>query len=133
MAKAMYAAEGVGLAATQVGINKRLAVIDAGNGLLKLANPEIVKAWCKKLGEEGCLSFPEIRVKIRRPQKVVVEALNQDSQKVKIEAEGLLARVLQHEIDHLNGVVIIDRIGLAQKLMVAVRLLKLKKKRTSNT
>jgi peptide deformylase len=127
MSRAMYAAEGVGLAATQVGVDKRLIVIDVGSGLLKLANPKIIKAWCKGLGEERCLSFPGIRVKIKRPQKVALEAINQDNQKVNITAEGLLARVIQHEMDHLKGIVIIDKIGLMQRLMLARKLWQLKR------
>ena len=126
MARTMYAAEGVGLAATQVGVNKQLIVVDVGNGLLKLANPKLIKAWCNRLGEEGCLSFPGIRLKIKRPEKVVLEALNQDGQKIKIEAEGLLARVLHHEVDHLMGIVIIDRVGIRQRLLVAGKLWRLK-------
>ena len=96
MAQTMYAAKGVGLAATQVGVKKQVMVIDVGSGLLKLANPKILKAQCKRLGEEGCLSFPEITVKITRPEKIVVEALDQNGAKVKIDAQGLLARAIQH-------------------------------------
>lgn len=122
MAQTMYSAEGVGLAATQVGIDKQLLVVDVGTGLLKLANPRIIKAQCKKMGEEGCLSFPGISVKIKRPSKILVQALNQAGDRVKIEAEGRLARALQHEIDHLMGVVIIDRIGIRQRLMIIKKL-----------
>jgi len=128
MAKTMYSAKGVGLAANQVGIDKQLIVVDVGNGLFKLVNPKVVKAQCKKMGEEGCLSFPGITVKIKRPEEIVVEALNQDGIKVKIEVEGLLARAIQHEIDHLMGVVIIDRIGVLQKTLLAKKLKELKKK-----
>ena len=127
MAQTMYAAKGVGLAATQVGVKKQVMVIDVGSGLLKLANPKILKAQCKRLGEEGCLSFPEITVKITRPEKIVVEALDQNGAKVKIDAQGLLARVIQHEVDHLSGVVIIDRIGIRQRLLIAKKLWQLKK------
>jgi len=127
MAKTMYSAKGVGLAATQVGIDKQLIVVDVGNGLLKLANAKVIKAQCAKTAEEGCLSFPEITVKIKRPEKITVEALNHDGVKVKIDAEGLLARAIQHEIDHLAGVVIVDRIGVLQKAIIAKKLNKLKK------
>lgn len=127
MAETMYSANGVGLAATQVGVCKQLVVVDAGNGLLKLANPKIVRAECKRIGEEGCLSFPQIVVKIKRPQRIVLEAVNQDGINIRIEAEGLLARVLQHEIDHLMGVVIIDRIGLRQRVLIARELRQIKK------
>jgi len=128
MAKTMYVAGGVGLAANQVGVSKQIMVLDVGRGLLKLANPKILKASCKKSGEEGCLSFPEISVKIKRPEKVVIEAMNHEGAKVKIEADGLFARALQHEMDHLAGVVIIDKIGIRQKLLIAGKLRKLKKK-----
>jgi len=128
MAKTMYVAGGVGLAANQVGVSKQIMVLDVGRGLLKLANPKILKASCKKSGEEGCLSFPEISVKIERPEKVVIEAMNHEGAMVKIEADGLFARALQHEMDHLAGVVIIDKIGIRQKLLIAGKLRKLKKK-----
>ena len=128
MAKTMYVAGGVGLAANQVGVSKQIMVLDVGRGLLKLANPKILKASCKKSGEEGCLSFPEISVKIERPEKVVIEAMNHEGAKVKIEADGLFARALQHEMDHLAGVVIIDKIGIRQKFLIAGKLRKLKKK-----
>jgi len=128
MAKTMYVAGGVGLAANQVGVAKQIMVLDVGRGLLKLANPKILKASCKKSGEEGCLSFPEISVKIERPEKVVIEAMNHEGAKVKIEADGLFARALQHEMDHLAGVVIIDKIGIRQKFLIAGKLRKLKKK-----
>jgi len=127
MAQTMYSAKGVGLAATQVGVSKQMLVVDVGEGLLKLANPKIVNASCRKIGEEGCLSFPDISVKISRPEKIVVEALNHEGRAVKIEAEGLSARALQHEMDHLAGIVIIDRIGLRQKLFIAKKLTTLKK------
>lgn len=126
MVQTMYSAKGAGLAATQVGIDKQLMVIDAGTGLLKLANPKIIKATCIKTGEERCLSFPGITVKVKRPQKITIEALNQAGIKVEIRAEDLLARVLQHEIDHLMGVVMIDRLGPVQRMLVSKKLKKLK-------
>lgn len=127
MAQTMYNAGGAGLAATQVGINKQIMVVDVGKGLFKLANPKIIKVLCKKSGEEGCLSFPEVTVKIRRPEKITVEALNQDNQKIRIEAEGLLARAIQHEMDHLAGILIVDRIGIKQRLLLGPKLKQLKK------
>ena len=126
MARVMYAAKGAGLASTQVGIEEQLLVIDVGSGLLKLANPVLVKTEGIEYGEEGCLSIPEVSVRIKRSRKVTVEALNQDGIKVKIEADGLLARVLQHEIDHLKGILIIDRAGLRQMFLAAWKLRKMK-------
>ncbi len=127
MAQTMYASKGVGLAATQVGFDKQLIVVDTGSGLLKLANPKVIKAQCSRMGEEGCLSFPDITVKIKRPEKISVEALNHDGIKVQIEAENLLARAIQHEMDHLKGIVIIDKIGMLKKAALAGKLNQLKK------
>jgi len=127
MAQAMYDAGGVGLAGPQVNIDKQLLVIDVGSGLFKLANPKILKAVCVKSGEEGCLSFPEVTVKIKRSEKIVVEALNHEGAKIRIEAEGLFARALQHEIDHLKGKLIIDRLNLVDKIKIRKKLREMKK------
>jgi peptide deformylase len=116
MAQMMYDAEGVGLAAPQIGISRRMVVIDAGSGLYKLANPRILRGGGSVTQEEGCLSVPGVGIKVRRQARVVVEALDEDNKTVVIEAEGLLARVFQHEIDHLNGTLIIDHASLIEKL-----------------
>lgn len=110
MKETMYAAEGVGLAAPQVGISKRVAVIDAGDeqGLIELINPEIISKSGEQLGPEGCLSFPGLMGDVRRAMICKVRALNRDGETFEIEGEGLLARALQHEIDHLNGVLFTD-------------------------
>lgn len=110
MKETMYAAEGVGLAAPQVGISKRVAVIDAGDeqGLIELINPEIISKSGEQLGPEGCLSFPGLMGDVRRAMICKVRALNRDGESFEIEGEGLLARALQHEIDHLNGVLFTD-------------------------
>ena len=102
--------EGAGLAAVQVGILKRVIVIDLydGSPILKLANPVIIKTKGNQNVDEGCLSFPNKFVKVDRPNEVTVEALNEEGKKVKIKGEGLLAQALLHEIDHLNGVVLTD-------------------------
>ena len=122
MAKTMYLEGGVGLAACQVGINKQLAVIDIGDGLIKLINPTIVKKeGCETL-EEGCLSVPETAVKVKRAKKVTVECLNDKGEVITIEAKGLLARVLQHEIDHLLGKLIVDYLSPIKKLFFPTRL-----------
>ncbi|MBS4032150.1 MAG: peptide deformylase [Clostridiales bacterium] len=112
MVETMYAAEGVGLAAPQVGINKRIIVIDVQdeNGLLKLINPEIVSGEGKECSVEGCLSFPGIAGEVERDESVTVRALTPEGKTVEICASGLLARALQHEIDHLDGILFVDRV-----------------------
>lgn len=111
MLETMHKYNGVGLAAPQVGLLKRVIVIDLydGNDPLKLVNPVLVKTKGKQECEEGCLSFPNQYAKMIRPEEVVVEALNEKGQKVKIKAKGLLAQALCHEIDHLDGILFIDK------------------------
>jgi peptide deformylase len=110
MAHAMYDAPGVGLAATQVGVLKRVLVYDLDDGLVALCNPAIVSRSDEvELDDEGCLSLPGITVPVERACSVVCEGVDPDGNMVRIEGEGLLARVLQHETDHLDGVLIIDR------------------------
>lgn len=109
MAETMYAASGVGLAAPQVGIAKRIIVIDAGDGLIELVNPELIRAEGQQVGVEGCLSIPGLVGEVDRFAKVTVTALDRDGRRRWIEGEGLLAVVLQHEIDHLNGVLFTDK------------------------
>lgn len=110
MADTMYDAPGAGLAATQVGVLRRVVTCDVGEGLRVLVNPEVVWAneECDE-DEEGCLSFFEIRVLVSRPTQVKIKATNLDGENVEILAKDLEARVLQHEIDHLDGIVILDR------------------------
>ena len=109
MAETMYAADGVGLAAPQVGVSKKVIVVDIGEGLLSLINPEIIDSSGLVCEEEGCLSIPKQNKMVTRDEQIVVEALDKDGNQLKLEAEGLLARVLQHEIDHLNGILFIDK------------------------
>jgi len=113
MAHVMYDAPGIGLAATQVGVLKRVVVYDLdedGKGLIALCNPTIVEASDEtELDDEGCLSLPGITVSVDRPCSVTCEAVTLNGTPVRINAEGLHARLLQHEIDHLDGVLIIDR------------------------
>ncbi len=113
MIETMHKYNGVGLAAPQVGILKRIAVIDLyeeGNGPVTLINPKIIKEEGKQTVDEGCLSFPNKFAKVVRPKKVVVEALDKEGKKIKIEAEGLFAQAISHEVDHLNGELFIDKI-----------------------
>lgn len=112
MIDTMHEYNGVGLAGPQVGILKRVIVIDLydGNVPLKLVNPKIIKQKGEQEVDEGCLSFPNEYAKIIRPAEVVVEALDENGKKVKIKAEGLLAQALAHEIDHLDGILFVDKI-----------------------
>ncbi len=111
MVETMHKYNGVGLAAVQVGVLKRAIVIDLydDKGPIKLINPVIVKEEGEQEVEEGCLSFPNKYAKLIRPAKVTVEALNEKGKKVKINAKELLAQALAHEIDHLNGIVFVDK------------------------
>ena len=109
MAATMYDAEGVGLAAPQVGILKRVVTIDVGDGLIELVNPEIIASEGAAIGPEGCLSVPGRRGTVERPEKVTVVAQNRDGKMLQLEAEGLLAICLCHELDHLDGIVYVDK------------------------
>lgn len=106
----MYEADGVGLAAPQIGILKRLVVIDVGEGPITLINPEILETEGSVLDEEGCLSLPGSQGIVPRPQRVKVKALNENGKETIIEGEGLLARAMCHEIDHLDGILFIDKV-----------------------
>jgi peptide deformylase len=111
MADTMYDAHGVGLAAPQIGILKRVIVIDAGEEdqeLIEMINPEIISRSGKQLGPEGCLSIPGINGDVNRFEKVTVKGLDRDGHEITIKAEGFLARVFQHEIDHLDGTLFTD-------------------------
>ncbi|MCY6372357.1 peptide deformylase [Clostridium ganghwense] len=110
MKETMYHADGVGLAAPQIGILKRVVVIDVGNGPITLINPEIVKAEGSQIDLEGCLSIPRSQGKVDRPSIVTVKAWNEKGEEFEMEGEGLLARAFCHEIDHLNGILFIDKI-----------------------
>ncbi len=108
MAETMYAADGVGLAAPQVGVSLRVVVIDVGEGVIELINPEIITKDSCENGTEGCLSVPGMYGEVERSATVIVEALNRNGKKFRISGSGLLARALQHEIDHLNGILFIE-------------------------
>ena len=108
MAETMYDADGVGLAAPQVGILRRVVVIDVGDGLIELVNPKIVSKEGEQAGPEGCLSVPGRQGYVVRPEKVTVEALDRKGKPITVTGEGLLARALCHEIDHLDGIVYVD-------------------------
>ena len=132
MLETMYAFNGLGLAANQIGISKSMLVLDASTEeqtiLYALANPQVIQHSKEKSEfEEGCLSFPGINDKIARPTIVKVKAQDSDGNELIIEASGLLAIVLQHEIDHLNGVMFIDRMTSVRKLLHSKELKELKK------
>jgi peptide deformylase len=128
----MEAFGGVGLAANQAGVSLRVAVIrippKEGPGVqVVLVNPEIVSGSGRQTGEEGCLSFPGLFLKIKRFEKVKVRSLNERGLPVEINADGFLARALQHEIDHLDGKVFVQRLSLVARLRLKPRLARLKK------
>jgi len=113
--RTMYEAQGIGLAACQVGIDRQLMVVDVGGGLIRLANPSIMLKEDESTVEEGCLSIPGVTVKVKRAMRVLVHGLNEEGRRTKIEGEGLLAHVLQHEVDHLSGILIIDYASSQEK------------------
>ncbi|MDO4542044.1 MAG: peptide deformylase [Bacillota bacterium] len=110
MAETMYYYEGVGLAAPQVGISKRVIVVDVGEGLWELVNPVILSSKGKQLDEEGCLSIPGYYAPVERYKSVKVKALNRYGDEIVIDAKDFAARALQHEIDHLEGILFTDKI-----------------------
>ncbi|HEY8419418.1 MAG TPA: peptide deformylase [Clostridia bacterium] len=110
MAQTMYHNEGVGLAAPQVSILKRVVVIDVGEGLVELVNPKITKTGPLVPCIEGCLSIPGKRGKVMRPQTLTVEAYDRHGNKVKYDAEGYFAQAIAHELDHLDGVLYLDKV-----------------------
>jgi peptide deformylase len=124
MIETMYAAPGIGLAATQVGVGLRIFVIDLSVGrdpqaLHVMINPEFVERDGMQLEEEGCLSLPGFTATVARPKRVVVKGLNRQGEEHTIDGTGLLARALQHEVDHLNGCLFVDRLrGISKDLIV---------------
>ena len=140
MAETMYGARGVGLAASQIGVDKRVVVVDIsprntgagegegeegadeaeyeGPGLIELINPEIISSGGEVVAEEACLSIPGFTSDVKRKQRVVIEAYNREGELMEIEAEELLARVFQHEIDHLDGVLFIDRLPRLKRELI---------------
>ncbi|PTM59137.1 peptide deformylase [Desmospora activa] len=104
MADTMYDAPGVGLAAPQVGISKRVIVLDGGEGLIEVINPVLEEREGEQLGPEGCLSIPGLQGDVRRAERLRVKGQDRNGDPIEMEAEGYLARIFQHEVDHLNGV-----------------------------
>ncbi len=118
MVLAMHHYRGIGLAAPQVGILKRFFVADIGEGIIKMANPEIVAKKGMHVMDEGCLSLPGIDVDVARPAEIIVRGIDENNKKVELKANGLLAKVIQHEMDHLEGKLIINHINLIKKLKI---------------
>ncbi len=122
MAETMYHAPGAGLAANQVGLLKQIAVVDVSppeedKNLIVLINPRIVTMEGEQTGSEGCLSVPELRVELKRADKIKVVAKNLRGEYIELDAEGLLARAIQHELDHLTGRTILDRLSRLKRRM----------------
>jgi len=122
MAEIMRCGGGIGLAAPQVGIDRQFVMVDIGEGLLVLVNPRIVKRSGSAVMEEGCLSLPGVYVKVRRAKKVTISGFNEFFEKVNISASDLLARALQHEIDHLRGRLILDYANVFERFRLKKRL-----------
>jgi peptide deformylase len=129
----MHYEDGVGLAAPQVGVNQRFIAVDPSNGQLKeqllvLVNPVIVDKSKEKASlEEGCLSFPDIHGNVKRHNSIKIKAQDRYGKEIELEAEGFLARILQHEIDHLDGLLFIEKMDILQRQLLSSKLKKLKK------
>ncbi len=120
MLETMHAAEGVGLAANQVGVARRVAVIDVEGERFALINPVLVDAEGRATAEEGCLSIPDLYGNVTRPERITVDALDREGNPFRLEADGLRARAIQHEIDHLDGILFIDHLSpIKRKLLLA--------------
>lgn len=137
LAESMYFHKGVGLAAPQIGVSERVAVVDVDQRdgtprLIELVNPEVVAVSAEKVeGEEGCLSFPDESELIVRPSQATVRAFDRHGQPFEITAEGLLGRAMQHEIDHLDGVLFIDHLSRLRRSLVERRMKKRARKAAS--
>jgi peptide deformylase len=117
----MDAAKGVGLAANQVGVARRVAVIDADGQRFAMVNPVLLSAEGRSVAEEGCLSIPEIFGDVTRPERIVLEALDREGRPFRLEAEGLVARAVQHEVDHLDGILFLDHLSLMRRRLLLAR------------
>ncbi|NNF05913.1 MAG: peptide deformylase [Candidatus Eisenbacteria bacterium] len=136
MYEVMYEEEGVGIAAPQVGSRQRLLVLDVpledgGEFRGVLVNPEILEEEGKQKGEEGCLSFPGIREEVTRADRIKVRAKNEAGEDMEFQADGFLSRAVQHELDHLNGVLFIDRMSPIRRRLLAKKLRQIQQERTA--
>jgi peptide deformylase len=121
MFETMDAAKGIGLAANQVGVARRVAVVDVDDDRFVMVHPRIVETEGRASSEEGCLSIPEIYADVTRPDRVVVEALDAEGRPYRKEATGLKARAIQHEIDHLDGILFLDHLSLVRRQMLLAK------------
>ncbi len=121
MYETMDAARGVGLAGNQVGVARRVAVVDADDDRFAMIDPVILETEGRTAAEEGCLSIPEIYGEVSRPERVVIEATDRDGNRYRKEATGLKARAIQHEIDHLDGILFLDHLSLIKRQMLLSR------------
>ena len=138
MAETMYAAPGCGLAANQIGENYRIFVVDCAeedeaSDLRVFINPEILEKDGQVMWNEGCLSFPGVREEIKRAERVKVRALDRDGKPFELEADGLLAVAIQHETDHLNGVLMVDKLNALKRRMMGRRLAQARKEAETET
>jgi len=124
MVETMYSYKGVGLAAPQVGVAQNIIVLDVGQGLVSLINPEISLSEGTASKEEGCLCLPDLSVTVERRERIQIKGIDRKGNPVTLEADGLLARALQHEIDHLNGTLIIDKLSKLKRDLIIKRLRK---------
>ena len=121
MFETMDAAKGIGLAANQVGVNRRVAVVDVDGDRFVMIDPKIVETEGRAVAEEGCLSIPDIYGDVTRPDRVVIEAVDSAGNRYRKDATGLKARAIQHEIDHLDGILFLDHLSLIKRQMLLAR------------
>ena len=131
MTETMYAFRGIGLAAIQIGVPKRVIVVDVGERLVALVNPTICKEEGEAQMEEGCLCLPGVLVEVTRSERVTVKGLDAEGKEVTFDAEGLFARALQHEIEHLDGILIVDKVSKIKRELLTSALRKQAKERTA--
>jgi peptide deformylase len=131
MTDTMYASRGVGLAAVQIGVLKRVIVVNVGEELITMVNPEILENEGESRMEEGCLCLPGVLIDVKRSEKVKVKGLNDKGEEIVVDVEGLLARALQHEVEHLDGILIIDKISRIKRELLTSKLRKEAKERAA--
>jgi peptide deformylase len=124
MAKVLYANKGIGLAAPQIGISSQIIVVDLGEGLDILINPEVIEGGGESVLEEGCLSLPTIEVQVKRMDKVLIQAWNVEGKELSLELSDFAARVYQHEIEHLKGILIIHHISRLKRELLVKKMLR---------